>query len=74
MSFTNDELRGMADPLKPRLDVAESKANPTSAVRGIFQQNLDFSDAQLIDFIEIGLLQLAKTACGEDQVSCLCLS
>ncbi len=26
MSFTNDELKGMADPLKGRLDVAESKA------------------------------------------------
>ena len=58
-----------------RKRVGESSVvSPTSAVRGIFQQNLDFSDAQLIDFIEIGLLQLAKTACGEDQVSCLCLS
>jgi hypothetical protein len=26
MNFTNDELKGMADALKPRLDVAESKA------------------------------------------------
>ena len=26
MNFTNDGPKGMADPLKPRLDIAESKA------------------------------------------------